>query len=82
MIGEFLLNIIFGIVSGFLSLLPPIDVSVDSSVFEYFLDIVRVASYMLPMGTVSAILSLIVALTIFRIVIAFIKAVWDLLPAV
>ena len=82
MIGEFLLNIVFNIVSGFLSLLPSIDFSVDSTVFEYFLGIVRVAGYMLPMGTVSAILSLIVNLTIFRIVIAFIKTIWDLLPVV
>ena len=82
MIGEFLLNIVFNIVSGFLSLLPSIDFSVDSTVFEYFLGIVRVAGYMLPMGTVSVILSLIVNLTIFRIVIAFIKTIWDLLPVV
>lgn len=82
MIGEFLLNIVFSIVSGFLALLPPIDFSVDSSAFDYFLGIVRVASYMLPMGTVSTILALIVSLTIFRIVIAFIKTIWDLLPVV
>ena len=82
MIGEFLLNIIFTIVSGFLSLLPPIDFSVESTAFDYFLGIVRVASYMLPMGTVSTILGLIVSLTIVRIVIAFIKTIWDLLPVV
>ncbi len=82
MIGAFLLDIIFNIVSGFLSLLPAVDISVDSSAFEYFLGICRVAVYMLPTRTVSAILSLIVSLTIFRIVIAFIKTIWDLLPVV
>lgn len=82
MISEFLLNIVFKIVSGLLSLLPPIDFSVDSSAFEYFLGIVRVVSYMLPMRTVSVIVGLIVSLTIFRIVIAFIKSIWDLLPLV
>lgn len=80
MIGEFVLNIVFSIVSGFLSLLPDFEFSVDSSAFDYFLGIVRVASYMLPMGTVSIILGLIVHLTIFRIVISFIKTIWDLLP--
>ena len=82
MISEFLLNIVFNIVSGFLNLLPDINFSVDSSAFEYFLGIVRVAAYMLPMKTVSAIITLIVGLTVFRIVIAFIKAIWDLLPVV
>jgi len=80
MIGEFVLNIVFSIVSGFLSLLPDFEFAVDSSAFDYFLGIVRVASYMLPMGTVSIILGLIVHLTIFRIVISFIKTIWDLLP--
>ena len=82
MIGEFLLNIVFKIVTDILSLLPSFEINVDSTAFEYFLGIVRVASYMLPMGTVSAIVSLIVSLTIFRIVIAFIKTIWDLLPVV
>ena len=82
MIGEFLLNIVFKIVTDILSLLPSFEINVDSTAFEYFLGIVRVASYMLPMGTVSAIISLIVSLTIFRIVIAFIKTIWDLLPVV
>jgi len=82
MIGEFLMNIIFTLVSGFLSLLPEISWSVDSSAWSYFSSIIRVVSYMLPMGTVSAIITLIVALSTFRIIIAGIKAIWDLLPVV
>ena len=82
MISEFLLNIVFGIVSGFLSLIPKFNIDIDPTFFDYFLGLVRAGSYMLPMGTVSAIISIIVSLTIFRIVIAFIKSIWDLLPVV
>lgn len=82
MISEFFLNIIFGLVSGMLEILPDISWSVDTSAFSYFLDIVRVAGYMLPMDTVVAIIALIVDLTIIRIVIAIPKAIWDLLPLV
>lgn len=82
MISEFFLNIIFGIVSGMFSMLPDITWSVDSSAFEYVLGIFQVVGYLFPWGTVTAIVSLIIALSIFRVVIAIIKSVWDLLPLV
>lgn len=80
MISEFFLNIIFNIVSGFFGMLPEFSWSVETSAFQYFLSILQVAGYMFPWGTVVAICSLIVGLSIFRVVIAFIKAIWDLLP--
>lgn len=82
MISEFFLNIIFKLVTGFLNLLPDINFTVESSAFEYFLGIVQVAAYMLPMGTVMMIIDLIIILTLLRIVIAVIKSIWDLLPLV
>ena len=82
MISEFFLNIIFGLVSGMLEILPEVSWSVDTSAFSYFLDIVRVAGYMLPIDTVIAIVAIIIDLTIIRIAIAIPKAIWDLLPLV
>lgn len=82
MVSEFLINIIYNIVSGLLSLLPEISWSVESSAFDYFLGIIQVAGYMLPMNTVATIAALIVALTTFRIVISVVRTVWDLLPLV
>lgn len=82
MISEFFLNIIFNIVSGMLGVLPEIEWSVETTAFEYFLDIIRVAGYMLPMQTVSQIISLVVGLTLFRILIAIPKTIWELLPLV
>lgn len=80
MISEFLLTIVFNIASGAFSVLPDFSLDLNSSAFEYFLAIVRSACYLLPMDTVTVIISIIVYLSIFRIVIAIVKSVWDLLP--
>lgn len=82
MVSEFFLDVIFKFVSGFLDLLPEISWSVDTSAFSYFTDIISVVSYMLPMGTVNVIINLIIALTVFRIVISVLKSIWDILPIV
>ena len=80
MISEFFLNIIFKFLSGLLNLLPDVSWSVDTTAFSYFLDIVRIVGYLVPAQTVYAIITLIVAFTVFRIIISLIKTIWDLLP--
>lgn len=71
---------VFGALVGALIKLPKISINVDavvaSSAFEY----IRAAMYFFPVKTVAAILGLILALWIFRIVVAFVKTIWDLLP--
>ena len=60
--------------------LPTITISYSavttSSVYSY----IRGAMYFLPVGTVAAILGLILAIWLFRILIAVIRAVWGVLP--
>lgn len=82
MISEFFLNIIFNIVSGMLEFLPEVSWSVDTSAFGYFLDIVRVVGYLMPGATVAAIVTLIIAFNIFKIIVSVIRTIWDLLPLV
>lgn len=82
MICEFMLNIVFNLVTGALNLLPDVSWSVDTSAFQYLLSFIRCVAYLLPWNTVLSILSLIVILSVFRIIIAIVKAVWDLLPLV
>ena len=43
MISEFFLDIIFNLVSGMLSAAPDITFSVETSAFQYFVDILKVA---------------------------------------
>lgn len=80
MIGEFLLNIVFTIVSGVFDMLPDFSWNVNSTFFEYFLSIVKVVGYMLPMGTVSHIIGIIMDLMLLRIAVAFFRTLWDVLP--
>lgn len=82
MISEFMLNILFNLVSGMLSVLPDVSWNVDLSALQPFFDLISVACYLLPMPTVIAIVSLVLSLTMFRIIISIVKTVWDLLPIV
>lgn len=82
MISEFLLNIVFNIVEGALSILPDFSWSVENSFFSSALDMVRLAGYVLPMGTIVAIIVIINALLLLRIAISIIKTIWELLPLV
>jgi len=49
---------------------------ISSNAFSY----IRAGLYFFPMGTVRAILAIILILWIVRTIIAFIKMIWDLLP--
>lgn len=67
-------------VLGCLIALPTISINVDavtsSSAFEY----IRAGLYFFPVDTVTTILTLIISLWCFRVVIALVKTIWDLLP--
>lgn len=82
MIAEFFLNIVFNIVSGFFGMLPEISWSVETSAFQYFMSILQMAGYVFPWSTVVTICGFIFGLSVFRVVISFIKTIWDLLPFV
>lgn len=87
MIGEFLLNIVFGIVTGILDGFSHLGIfniawDVGSGKLEPFIQIVRSICYFLPVGTISSIIGLIVAFACFRAVIRLIVTIWDLLPIV
>lgn len=81
MIGEFLLNIIFNIVEGFLSIVP-VEWTADTTFFEYVRDILDIVTYMLPWKHVVTIISLIMSVTLFRCAVAFARTIWDILPFV
>lgn len=82
MISEFIIDILFSILSGLLSILPDISWSVDVSRFSTFFQIIGVAGYLLPMDTIITLVGLVMAITLFRIVISIVKTIWDLLPIV
>lgn len=62
--------------------LPSIVINVENVVSSVFFSYIRAGLYFLPLHTVAAILGIQVALWGFRIVVAVVRAVWDLLPFV
>lgn len=81
------------VVSGFLTLLmalfepaveqlPNVNLGgfLNSSGAQTFLDWISVAGYMLPFDTLFTVAGIIIGLQIFRIVIAFFKSLWGVLP--
>ena len=82
MIIEAVLNIVFGLVEGVLSLVPAVEWNVNASFFSSALDFVRLACYMLPMDTIIQIIMIINLIMGWRIAIALLRTIWDVLPLV
>lgn len=82
MIFESVFDLFFKLLEGFFSMLPDVSWSVDTTAFQSFIGIIKVAMYLFPMQTVVTIISIVVWLTIFRILISIVKTIWDLLPFV
>lgn len=82
MIVDKLLDIVFGFLTSMLDLLPIMDVSVDLSVLNTFLDILGSCLYFFPWQKVAPILALIILMQVWRIVISIIKVIWEALPLV
>ena len=82
MISQFLLDIVFDIAYGALNALPDVAWSVETSSFQFFLDAVRVAAYMFPSGILKTVFTFIFLSTVWRITIAVIKTIWEVLPFV
>ena len=80
MITESILSFIFGMVRVVFGLLPDISWSVDSGAASYFIGIVQVVSYMLPVSTVTTIIGITIDLLIFRILVSVFRTIWDLIP--
>ena len=80
MIVESIFNMLFSALDVLFALLPTVEWNVQSSFFTAFLDVLSVACYFLPMGTVTTILELIVIINTFKIFVSLIKTVWQLIP--
>lgn len=82
MIVEFLFNIIFGILDFVLDLIPFFDFTIDTSAFATFAGIIKTVSYILPLDTMLVIFTLIMAINNYKIIVAILKTIWQLLPFV
>lgn len=63
-----------------LALLPAINIDANAVISSTFYSYIRAGMYFLPVGTVVTIFGIQLALWVFRIVVAVVRSVWDLLP--
>lgn len=80
MILESVLGFLFNILVGLLEILPDISWSVDSSAFTSFLSFISVVLYLLPIDTLLVMFSIVMYIMSFKIGVALIKTIWDILP--
>ena len=80
MVTEVVLDAVFSLVSGILSLVPDIDITVPAGIVSSAAQYLTAAFYILPMTTVFQICSILVLLQSFRIAVSLIKTIWSLLP--
>lgn len=75
---QFFLDIFLNLTSG----LEDITISIPEALLGKISDFFAFIFWFLPMDTVYAILTITMALMVFRITISFIKTIWQLLPVV
>lgn len=80
MIGIIVVVIITLIVIPCLLALPTITIDTSAIIDGTFYGYIRSALYFVPVRTVAAILTITLALFILRVVIAFVRTIWDVLP--
>ncbi len=80
MVTDKMLDIVFSFLESVLDKLPVMDISVDLSVINGFLNIVGSVLYFFPWQKVAPILAIILLLQMWRILISIIKTIWSVLP--
>lgn len=82
MITELILSGLFGIADIMLGLLPPFEWTIDTGAWEFARSALSMIAYLLPWGHVSAICSLIITVTFFRIGVSVMRFIKGLIPFV
>ena len=82
MITTAVLTVLWGIIKPLIVRIPDLQINYaglsSMSVYQYL----RAGLYFFPMGTVVAILEIILALWVLRVVVAILHSLWDALPIV
>lgn len=63
-----------------LAALPAINLDANAVISSTFYAYIRAGLYFLPIGTVTAIFGIQIALWTFRIIVSVVRSIWDLLP--
>lgn len=82
MVSEFFINLVWALVKPLIDMMPAVELNVSTESFRFFLDSCSAVSYLLPMTDIAIMIGIIIAITAFRVIISFIKTIWELLPLV
>ena len=82
MVSEFIIELVWKFIKPLLDMIPVIEFDVPAEAFTFFLDACAAVSYLLPMKDIVMMIGIIVSITMFRVIVSFIKTVWDILPVV
>lgn len=82
MLVDGVLTILWSIAEPLINKMPEIAINYDGIASSTVFQFLQAGAYMLPIGTVNSILSIVVGLWIVRVVIAFLHSLWAALPVV
>lgn len=82
MITTPIINAIWSIVSPLLERIPAIEINYEGLANSTVYQFLQAGMYFLPVGTVTTILTIVIALWVLRIVIAVLHSLWAALPIV
>lgn len=80
MITDIFVTLIYDLFMFFLGGYEPLHFNIDTTVFRTFSDFLAFIFYILPINGLLPIVTIVVGITMFRVIISVIKTIWDLLP--
>lgn len=80
MITDIFVTLIYDLFMFFLGGYEPLHFNIDTTVFRTFTDFLAFIFYILPINGLLPIVTIVVGITMFRVIVSLIKTVWDLLP--
>ena len=75
-----LLNFILPYLSSLLDLIPTIDINIYGGYLDKFVEYLSLVTYLLPLDKLMPILTIIILLTVFRLIIAIARVFIDIIP--
>ena len=82
MISESLIDLGFGFLGGVFESFPKMEWSVNTGAFQFLSDALNMICYIIPLGTVKHIITMVITIAFMRIMIAIFRTIWELIPFV
>jgi len=78
--GIIIIAVILVIVFALIAAIPTIRIDKEAVISSNAFAYIRAAMYFIPVGTCAAILTIILGLQVWRLIVAIIRFIWDIIP--